>query len=293
MRVAVASQADVATLLQTLDSAVSQTLQAREARLAPFEHASPCRAQMHAADGLSAEAADALRVPLAAMTVRAGRGSAAGAAAGTRPTLKTCAAGERQGAAFAQRDVPGRRHEVRLRRRARRSRGCAPGRCAERLPARCSCENAAASGVVTAVPVPEMPTPALLNLDESSAAMQAELAEVAQRVAVLREQVPNTLRDCAVSLQKTLRSAASSVAASAAGTTLTALQAVAAPGSDAGVVSAEATAAAAGALVPVDHALAMTADLSESVASLPAVADRLQARSCRRSYVQRLARRAH
>ena len=126
-----------------------------------------------------------------------------------------------------------------------------------------------------------MPTPAPLSLDDSNAALQAELVEAAQRVAVLREQVPNTLRDCAVSLQKTLRAAASSVAASAAGTTLTALQAVAAPGSQADVVSAEAAEAAAGALVPVDHALAMTADLSESVASLPAVADRLQARFCR------------
>lgn len=132
--------------------------------------------------------------------------------------------------------------------------------------------------MVTAVPVPEMPTPALLTLDESNAALQAELAEAAQRVAVLREQVPNTLRDCAVSLQKTLRAAASSVAATAAGTTLTALQAVA-PGSEAHSLSEKDTEAAAGALVPVEHALAMTADLSESVAALPAVADRLQARS--------------
>jgi hypothetical protein len=133
--------------------------------------------------------------------------------------------------------------------------------------------------VVTAVPVPEMPTPALLTLDESNAALQAELVEVAQRVAVLREQVPNTLRDCAVSLQKTLGSAAASVAASAAGTTLTALQAVDAPGPEAHSLSEKDTEAAAGALVPVEHALAMTADLSESVAALPAVADRLQARS--------------
>jgi hypothetical protein len=144
--------------------------------------------------------------------------------------------------------------------------------------------------VVTAVPVPEMPTPAPLNLDDSNAALQAEVAEVAQRVAVLREQVPNTLRDCAISLQKTLRAAASGVAASAAGTTLTALQAVASPGSEADVVAAEAAEAAAGTLVPVDHALAMTADLSESVASLPAVADRLQARTLRQpcacSYVR-------
>jgi hypothetical protein len=123
-----------------------------------------------------------------------------------------------------------------------------------------------------------MPTTALLALDESNAALQAELAEAAQRVAVLREHVPNALRDCAVSLQKTLRAAASSVAASAAGTTLTALQAVA-PGSEAHSLSEKDTEAAAGALVPVEHALAMTADLSESVAALPAVADRLQARS--------------
>jgi hypothetical protein len=34
-------------------------------------------AQVHAADGLSAEAADALRASLLAMTVRAGRGAAA------------------------------------------------------------------------------------------------------------------------------------------------------------------------------------------------------------------------
>ena len=138
--------------------------------------------------------------------------------------------------------------------------------------------ESAASGVVVAVPVPDMPTPGLLELDAPSALLQAEIAEVAQRVAALREQVPNTLRDCAVSLQKTLRSAAASVAASAAGTTLSALQA-AAPDSVADVVAAE---AAAGALVPVEHAAAMTADLSESFASLPAVADRLQARTRRR-----------
>ena len=153
----------------------------------------------------------------------------------------------------------------------------APLAAAERWRLLCS-ENAAASGVVTAVPVPEMPTPALLALDESNAALQAELAEAAKRVAVLREQVPNALRDCAVSLQKTLRAAASSVAASAAGTTLTALQAVAAPGSEAHSLSEKDAEDAAGALVPVEHALAMTADLSESVAALPAVADRLQAR---------------
>ena len=156
-------------------------------------------------------------------------------------------------------------------------RKAAPWAAAERRRLLCS-ENASASGVVTAVPVPEMPTPALLALDESNAALQAELAEAAQRVAVLREQVPNALRDCAVSLQKTLRAAASSVAASAAGTTLTALQAVV-PGSEAHSLSEKDTEAAAGALVPVEHALAMTADLSESVAALPAVADRLQARS--------------
>lgn len=179
---------------------------------------------------------------------------------------------------------------MRWRLRARCARGCASGPRAEQRRTCRSCENGAASAVVTAVPVPEMPTPAPLNLDDSNAALQAEVAEVAQRVAVLREQVPNTLRDCAISLQKTLRAAASGVAASAAGTTLTALQAVAAPGSEADVVAAEAAEAAAGTLVPVDHALAMTADLSESVASLPAVADRLQARTLRQpcacSYVR-------
>ena len=231
---------------------------------------------MHAADGLSAEDAEALRAPLAAMTVRASNGSL-----GLR-ARKACAAafsnvlaGECQGAAPPQRDVSGRHVEVRERRGERRAQGCA--RVALSVGACRRSENASASGVVTAVPVPEMPTPALLTLDESNAALQAELAEAAQRVAVLREQVPNTLRDCAVSLQKTLRAAASSAAASAAGTTLTALQAVA-PGSEEHSLSEKDTEAAAGALVPVEHALAMTADLSESVAALPAVADRLQAR---------------
>ena len=79
MRVTLAGQADVAVLLETLDSAVSQTLQARPPATLRFEHArSRCVAQMHAADGLSAEDAEALRVPLAAMAVRACSGSAAG-----------------------------------------------------------------------------------------------------------------------------------------------------------------------------------------------------------------------
>ena len=83
---------------------------------------------MHAADGLSTEDAEALRAPLAAMTVRVSNGSLSACRNSCATAFSNLRVGECQGAAPLQRDVSGRHDEVRKLRGARHAQGCAPVR---------------------------------------------------------------------------------------------------------------------------------------------------------------------
>ena len=107
-----AGQADIAALLEALDGAVLQTLQARrQLRFPRFERADAQRR----ADARRRRAVR--RGSRRAARATGGHDGARRAGAACRPSALAvltpfCAAGEHQGAAYAQPDVSGRQHEV-------------------------------------------------------------------------------------------------------------------------------------------------------------------------------------